>query len=78
MKQGIHIKIQDRSGLSEREKKILHTGILNTIAFAGFVEVVSKGEGGEGTAFNPIDDYFIGFTMIYQKPIPEKNAEALV
>lgn len=78
MKQGIHNKIQDRSGLSEREKNILHTGILNTIAFAGFVEVVSKGEGGEGTAFNPIEDCFIGFTMIYQKPIPEEMAEELV
>ena len=78
MKQGIHIKIQDRSGLSEREKNILHTGILNTIVLAGFVEVVSKGEGEGGTAFNPIDDYFIGFTMIYQKPIPDEMAEALV
>ena len=78
MKQGIHIKIQDRSGLNEREKNILHTGILNTIVLAGFVEVVSKGEGEGGTAFNPIEDCFIGFTMIYQEPIPEKNAEALV
>ena len=78
MKQGIHIKIQDRTGLNEREKNILHTGILNTIAFAGYVIVASKGEGGEGTAFNPIDDYFIGFAMIYQKPIPDEMAEALV
>ena len=78
MKQGIHIKIQDRSGLSEREKNILHTGILNTLAFAGYIVVVSKGEGGEGTAFNPIEDYFIGLTMIYQKPIPDEMAEELV
>ena len=78
MKQGIHIKIQDRSGLNEREKNILHTGILNTIVLAGFVEVVSKGEGEGGTAFNPIEDCFIGFTMIYQEPIPDENAEALV
>lgn len=78
MKQGIHIKIQDRSGLSEREKDILHTGILNTLAFAGYITVISKGEGGEGTAFNPIEDCFIGITMIYQKPIPDEMAEELV
>lgn len=78
MKQGIHIKIQDRSGLSEREKNILHMGILNTIVLAGFVEVISKGEGEGGNAFNPIEDCFIGFTMIYQKPIPDEMAEALV
>ena len=78
MKQGIHIKIEDRSGLSEREKNILHTGILNTIVLAGFVEVISKGEGEGGNAFNPIEDYFIGLTMIYQKPIPDEMAEELV
>lgn len=78
MKQGIHIKIQDRSGLSEREKNILHTGILNTIVLAGFVEVVSKWEGEGGTAFNPIEDCFIGFTMVYQNAIPDEMAEALV
>ncbi|WP_252504005.1 hypothetical protein [Sporosarcina sp. Marseille-Q4943] len=78
MKQGIHIMIEDRSGLSEREKNILHTGILNTIVLAGFVEVVSKGEGEGGTAFNPIEDCFIGLTMIYQKPIPDEMAGSLV
>ena len=78
MKQGIHIKIQDRSGLSEREKNILHTGILNTIASRRIRGSCKQGEGGEGTAFNPIDDYFIGLTMIYQKQIPDEMAEALV
>ena len=79
MIQTVTVKIGDNTGLNEREQRILQTSAMNLIAMASMTVVIKKGEGGEGAAFNPLEDdnYPCGITMIYAKAINLELAEEL-
>ncbi len=79
MIQTVTVKIGDKTGLNEREKNIFQASTMNLVAMASMVVVIKKGEGGEGAAFNPLEDdnYPLGITMIYAKAINPELAEEL-
>lgn len=75
MKNRIVVKGYDNSGtLDETNQKILDVDTMNLVAMTSALIVGSKGEGGDGSALNPVEDCFCGIDLIWQKSIPEELA----